>query len=97
MNAHLDIKEYSSNNANAGWQLEQYIGQELLAYKDYSSKKITLKYWRSRNQHEVDFILNDSVAIEVKHISQVTERHLKGLRAISENTAWDRKNCSFQR
>lgn len=91
VNALLEIDSYNPLNPNAGWQLEQFIGQELLAYRDYSTKQLKVYFWRSVDKHEVDYVLNDRVAIEVKHTNQVTERDLKGLKAISDNHKWDRK------
>jgi uncharacterized protein len=91
VNALLEIDSYNPLNPNAGWQLEQFIGQELLAYRDYSTKQLKVYFWRSVDKHEVDYVLNDRVAIEVKHTNQVTERDLKGLKAISDNHKWERK------
>lgn len=46
--------------------------------------KSTYIRWRSTAGHEVDFILDDRVAIEVKSSKRVTDRHLRGLRALAE-------------
>ncbi len=91
VNALLEIDGYNPLNPNAGWQFEQFIGQELLAFRDYSSKKVKLEFWRSQTKQEVDFILNNNIAIEVKHSTQVTNAELKGLKAISEEQVWKRK------
>lgn len=91
VNALLEVDSYNPLNPNAGWQLEQFIGQELLAYRDYSTRQVKVNFWRSVDRHEVDYVLNDRVAIEVKHTNQVTERDLKGLKAISDNHKWKRK------
>jgi predicted AAA+ superfamily ATPase len=91
VNALLEIDSYNPLNPNAGWQLEQFIGQELLAYRDYSTRQVKVNFWRSVDRHEVDYVLNDRVAIEVKHTNQVTERDLKGLKAISDNHKWKHK------
>ena len=90
VNTLLDISHYSPVNPNAGMQLEQYIGQELLAYRDYSDKKETLNFWRSTDKCEVDFILNDT-AIEVKHTDHISEKELKGLAAIDQEGEWAHK------
>lgn len=90
-NALLDIDGYSPQNPNAGWQLEQYVGQELLAYRDYSNKRLHLGFWRSTDKFEVDYILGENCAIEVKHTEHVTERDLKGLHAISGEKKWKYK------
>ncbi len=36
------------------------------------------------SNYEVDFILGDKIAIEVKGTDLVTDKHLKGLRALKE-------------
>ena len=43
-----------------------------------------LCYWRTTSQLEVDFIVGDRLAIEVKASSLVQDKHLKGLRALKE-------------
>lgn len=90
VNTLLDIPQYSPVNPNAGMQLEQYIGQELLAYRDYSDQKELLNFWRSTDKFEVDFILNDT-AIEVKHSDHISEKELKGLAAIDQEGDWAHK------
>jgi uncharacterized protein len=84
VNALLEIESYNPINPNSGWQFEQFIGQELLAYRDYNAPRSKLHFWRSQSKHEVDFILNEHVAIEVKHTENVVESDLKGLNALAE-------------
>jgi predicted AAA+ superfamily ATPase len=84
VNALLGTPRYSERDRNAGWQFEQFIGQELWAYRDYRKRDAALSFWRSTDKHEVDFILDGRVAIEVKHTSFVTPRDLKGLVAIAD-------------
>ncbi len=91
VNALLEIDGYNPRSNDAGWQLEQFIGQELLAYCDYSDRNIKLNFWRSTDKCEVDYILGDAVAIEVKHTSSVTEKDLKGLTAIHAEGKWRHK------
>ena len=64
---------------------------ELRAYLDYYRLDHPLTYWRSRSQFEVDFLLGDEVAIEVKGKSLVSTRDLKGLQALSEDIPLRRK------
>ena len=91
VNALLEIDGYNPRSNDAGWQLEQFIGQELLAFCDYSDRNIKLNFWRSTDKCEVDYILGDAVAIEVKHTSSVTEKDLKGLTAIHAEGKWRHK------
>jgi len=57
---------------------------ELKAWIDYRSPGAQLSYWRSESGFEVDFIIDNEVAIEVKAASIAQERHLAGLRALRE-------------
>ncbi len=91
VNALLEIDGYNPRSNDARWQLEQYIGQELLAYCDYSDRNIKLNFWRSTDKCEVDYVLGDAVAIEVKHTASVTEKDLKGLTAIHAEGKWRHK------
>lgn len=43
-----------------------------------------LYFWRTRSQLEVDFLLDDRIAIEVKATKRVSPADLKSLRAIAE-------------
>jgi len=67
-----------------GQAFEHFIAMELRAYLSYRRKKIALSYWRSLHQHEVDFILGDDIAIEVKTSNNITSKHLKGLKILAE-------------
>ena len=65
---------------------------ELTAYADYRSRD-EIRYWRSTSGFEVDFILGDHTAIEVKATRTVTNDHLKGLKALAEENQLKRFLC----
>lgn len=67
-----------------GEVLEQLIILETLSYLKYRGSKEPITYWRSTSKLEVDLLIGDRVAIEIKAKHLVTERDLKGLRAIAE-------------
>ncbi len=68
-----------------GKAFEHFIYQEIYAHSRYSDLNYPLAYWRTASQIEIDFVLGDhEVAIEVKSISTVQPRHLKGLKAFAE-------------
>ena len=69
-----------------GEALEAFIFQELAAYRDYISRG-TIHYWRSEDQYEVDFILDESIAIEVKGTSRLSKEDFKGMRALQAEKA----------
>jgi len=68
-----------------GKAFEHLIIHELSAYLSYSFSEERLSYWRTANGYEVDAVLGDAlVAIEIKSCDEVQSRHLKGLKAFSE-------------
>ncbi|OFZ78671.1 MAG: hypothetical protein A2583_07145 [Bdellovibrionales bacterium RIFOXYD1_FULL_53_11] len=74
-----------------GQALEHLVYCELRAFVSYRiPKRYELFFWRTQSRHEVDFILlnpdQEITAIEVKAASNVTDRHLAGLRAIKQET-----------
>lgn len=67
-----------------GTLFETYIAMELIAYIDHSGLRNTeLTYYRtSDGKREVDFIIGDEVAIEVKSFKFITDKHLANLREL---------------
>ena len=57
---------------------------ELRAHLSYKRTRQTLSYWRSKHGHEVDFIIGDEIAIEVKVTKKLTDKHLKNLKFLKE-------------
>ncbi len=71
----------------AGRALEHLIFLELKCFLDYHRIDLPLTYWRSLSQFEVDFVVGDKIAIEVKSKTRVSPGELKGLIAFSEDVA----------
>lgn len=67
-----------------GHAFEHFIALELRAYLSYKRSNLILQYWRSTTQFEVDFIIGNQLAIEVKGTNLVQDKHLKGLRSLKE-------------
>ncbi|HXV61737.1 MAG TPA: AAA family ATPase [Vicinamibacteria bacterium] len=74
-----------------GRALEHLVFLELRSYLDYARSDELLTYWRSRSQLEVDFLVHDRVAIEVKAKSRVSPRDYKGVLALGEELDLDRR------
>ncbi len=72
-----------------GKSLENFIWQELAAYKSYFARDQPLNFWRDIHGAEVDFVLSEKVAIEVKSTVAVHDRHLKGLHQIMEQDDYE--------
>ncbi len=68
---------------DVGLYFEHWVFHELQTSCDYKVHK-SLHTWRSTNQFEVDFILDETWAIEVKAKTHITQRDLKGLCALQE-------------
>ncbi len=69
--------------SEAGRAFENLVLMELLASRSYLEQDHDIRFWRTKNGLEVDFILTgrDMVAIEVKLSSRVDRTQLKGLLA----------------
>lgn len=67
-----------------GRAFEHFIALELRAFLSYRRINSPLQYWRSLSHFEVDFVIGDQLALEVKGTDLVTDKHLKGLRALKE-------------
>ncbi len=67
-----------------GRSFEQWVGLEIRAYISYRRLKLPLMFWRSVNGQEVDFLIGDKVAIEVKASEKITNHDLRGLKALHE-------------
>ncbi len=75
-----------------GAAFETWLLHELVAWRDYLSGE-TIRYWRSTSGFEVDFILGDHTAIEVKAKDNVSPQDLKSLRALAEEEKLKRYLC----
>lgn len=67
-----------------GYAFEHFIILEARAFLSYSRLAHTLSYWRSTAQHEVDLLIGDHIALEIKATNLVSDKHLRGLRALKQ-------------
>ncbi|MCY4321053.1 MAG: AAA family ATPase [Bdellovibrionaceae bacterium] len=70
--------------AEFGRRFEHFIFNEILAYLKYTQDERKICFWRSKNHQEVDFVIGDNLAVEVKSGKEIRPRDLKGLKALSE-------------
>ena len=77
-------KSLERNSNLWGESFEHFIGMELRAYISYQRIKSNLMFWRSVNGQEVDFVIDDTLAVEVKATQRVAASDLKGLKAIAD-------------
>ena len=67
-----------------GPAFEHFVIQEVRAYLSYRRNRTPMRYWRSTSRFEVDLILGQKIAMEIKAARSVSDKHLKGLRALKE-------------
>jgi len=73
-----------------GDAFEHFIILEVRAWLSYARRREELRYWRSTSQFEVDALIGNQVAIEIKSSDSPTDKHLKGLRALMEEGLFKR-------
>ncbi len=74
-----------------GRALEHLVFLELRSFLDYHRSDMDLSFWRSRSKLEVDFVVGDRVAIEVKGTTRVSPRDYRGIAALSDELHLSRK------
>jgi predicted AAA+ superfamily ATPase len=75
-----------------GYAFEAYIFHELKTKIDYTGNG-TIHYWRSTSGFEVDLILDEEIAVEVKAKKVIGANDLKGLKALKEEKLLKRYIC----
>jgi predicted AAA+ superfamily ATPase len=88
----LQDRRFRPGTPEFGEALETYLMHELTSYSDYVSQE-SLNYWRSTTGFEVDFIIGDHTAVEVKAKENVSAQDLKSLRALAEEKQVKRYLC----
>ncbi|MBU0956294.1 MAG: ATP-binding protein [Spirochaetes bacterium] len=78
-------------SAEFGVAFEHFIAMELRAWLSYRRIKETMWYWRTREGLEVDFIIGNSLAVEVKAAARVHAADLRGLRAVAEEAQFTKR------
>ena len=90
--AMLQGRQFRPGTPEFGEAFETYLMHELVSYSDYISGE-PLSYWRSTSGFEVDFILGDHTAVEVKAKANISAHDLKSLRAFAEEKRLKRYLC----
>lgn len=90
--AALQGREFRSGTPEFGEAFETYLMHELMSYRDYVSGE-ALSHWRSASGFEVDFIIADHTAVEVKAKEIISSQDLKSLHALAEEKKLKRYLC----
>jgi predicted AAA+ superfamily ATPase len=89
---HLQGRRPAPQTREFGEAFETFIEHELISWRDYRSGE-SISYWRSASGYEVDFIIGDHTAVEVKAKENISRDDLRSLRAIAEEKKMKRYLC----
>lgn len=90
--ASLQGRAFMPGTPEFGEAFETCLMHELTSHGNYTSGE-TLGFWRSTSGFEVDFIIGDHTALEVKAKENISSQDLKSLRAIAEEHKLKRYLC----
>jgi len=88
----LQGRAFCPGTPEFGEAFETYLMHELSSYSDYVSGE-PLSFWRSTTGFEVDFIIGEHTAIEVKAKANISQQDLRSLRALAEEKRLKRYLC----
>jgi predicted AAA+ superfamily ATPase len=70
---------------------EQFVYMEIKAWMTYRRKKLSLSYWQKSNECEVDLLLGNEIAIEVKSTTRLNSSDFRGLKEITDEVPVKRR------
>ncbi len=85
------MKEIVPGTEAHGRALEHLVANELRAYLSYRRRDEPLTFFRTTSQLEVDFVIGDRVAVEVKGSGRVGERDARAMAALAEDVTLARR------
>ena len=88
----LQDRQFRQGTPEFGEAFETYLMHELMSYTNYLSGE-PLNYWRSTSGYEVNFIIGDHTAIELKAKQNLSPADIKPLRALAEEKKLIRYLC----
>ena len=91
-NAVLGRGRLKRGTTEYGLAFETWIMHELSTWINYVSNE-PLHYWQSQSGFEVDFLIGDHTAIEVKAKDGVGRRDLRSLKALADEQTFQRFIC----
>ncbi|NOT54966.1 MAG: ATP-binding protein [Deltaproteobacteria bacterium] len=80
-------KHLDRNSDLFGRSFAHFLAMELRSALSYQRTRESLSFWRSTHGHEVDFVVGNRFAVEVKAKARVSERDAHGLKALQEEKA----------
>lgn len=90
-NALAGTRALAQADRQLGTAMESVVYQELRTYLSYLRDERPLTFWRTQTGQEVDFVIGDEIAIEVKATRLANDADAKGLRAFAQETTLRRR------
>lgn len=81
-------KTIDRNSNLYGMSFETFVTNEIRTYLSYRRIREELHFWRTKHQDEVDLIIGDHTAIEIKSASRVSPRDTRSLRHLFDEQSW---------
>lgn len=78
------IRTLERNSNHFGRAFEQFIALELRAALSYQRVSAPLNYWRTQDRNEVDFVIGDLCAVEVKATERTSDADSASLRRLRD-------------
>jgi uncharacterized protein len=88
----LQGRPFRPHTREFGEAIETVVMHELASHRDYGGGE-ALAFWRSTSGFEVDFIIGDHTAVEVKAKENVSPQDTRSLRALAEEKRLRRHLC----
>jgi predicted AAA+ superfamily ATPase len=88
----LQGRQFAAGTPEFGEAFETCLMHELKCFSDYISGE-KLSYWRTTSGFEVDFIISDHTAVEVKAKKNLSPVDIKSLRKLAEERKLKRYIC----
>jgi uncharacterized protein len=89
----LQGRVFNEGTKEYGEAFETYIMHELISARDYGLVSGQMAFWRSTSGFEVDFLIGEHTAIEVKAKKKVSPDDLKSLKALAEEKKFKQYLC----
>ena len=80
-------KHLERNSDLFGRSMEHFLAMEIRSALSYQRSREPFSFWRSTHGHEVDFVVGDRFAVEIKAKARTSERDAHGLKAFREEDA----------
>jgi len=84
VNSLVGRKDVALHSPEGGAIFENIVLHEVRSWIEYSNQEYVMSYWRSTTGMEVDLILNDEIAIEIKAKKSLSARDFQGLKSLKE-------------